>query len=230
MKYNLSEIFEGVQGEGPDAGRPAVFVRLSGCNLRCKFGNSICDTPYTSYTPESNLVKFKDVMKMIEEYQHKFVVITGGEPMLQNIRPLVIALKKKNYDVAVETNGTRPLFRGCRFIVSPKLTINPDWPPSVKLRTAVEDNIIRAERLGYDYWLKFVVQGEDISEVHKFLSIVAYPFPKGISYDRVYLMPEGITPSQIAENGRWAWRHALAHGFRYCSRYHVQLFGNQRAV
>jgi 7-carboxy-7-deazaguanine synthase len=227
MKYNVSEIFYSVAGEGPDAGRPAIFVRFSGCNLRCKFGDSICDTPYTSYQPEVNMMKAKKILEKIKEYDCKYVILTGGEPTIQNIRPLVLALKKQDYEVAIETNGSHPTHKACRNVISPKVKENPDWPGFQKYYDDVCVNVMRADKNGHDVFLKFVVEGEDISEILSFLAKTMF-LDKRANRSRVYLMPEGITPEQVAKNGIWAWKKALEHGFRYCNRYHVQLFGNQR--
>ena len=81
----ISEIFHSVQGEGRYSGEPSVFVRTSGCNLRCWF----CDTPYTSWNPEGENRSWDSIVEDVLQYDCTHVVITGGEPMLQaDIRPL----------------------------------------------------------------------------------------------------------------------------------------------
>jgi len=100
----VQEIFKTVQGEGPHAGRPAIFVRLAGCNLRCTF----CDTDFES--GYQNQLSIPDIMQMIanakQESHISLVVITGGEPLLQNIIPLIKLLRRSAYDVQIETAGT----------------------------------------------------------------------------------------------------------------------------
>jgi len=98
-RYKISEIFYSIQGEGALAGTPAIFVRFYGCNLNCKF----CDEPlhkevYREMDKES-------ILDMLEDFPSKFVVITGGEPSLQDLNDLIRFLQSKGYFVAVETNG-----------------------------------------------------------------------------------------------------------------------------
>ncbi len=99
MKVN--EIFYSLQGEGFHSGTPAVFVRLSGCNLRCPF----CDTRHEHGTEMSEA----EVVEAVRQYPSHLVVVTGGEPALQLTSSLVDALHAAGRRVAVETNGTRPL-------------------------------------------------------------------------------------------------------------------------
>lgn len=99
MKVN--EIFYSLQGEGCHSGTPAVFVRLSGCNLRCPF----CDTRHEHGTEMSEA----EVVEAVRQYPAHLVVVTGGEPALQLMPSLVDALHAAGRRVAVETNGTRPL-------------------------------------------------------------------------------------------------------------------------
>lgn len=100
--YKINEIFESIQGEGLNTGRPAIFVRLSGCNLSCKW----CDTK------EHEIIKFKltakEVLKRIQALseQRILIVITGGEPMMQPLSELFAVLSDFGYIIAVETNGT----------------------------------------------------------------------------------------------------------------------------
>ena len=100
-ELNVHSIFKSIQGEGPFVGEPAVFLRLHGCNLQCP----LCDTDYTS---KKELLPVDVLLERIRELSspNKLVVITGGEPFLQNITPLAIALRGNDFTVQVETNGT----------------------------------------------------------------------------------------------------------------------------
>ena len=104
----VHSVFYTIQGEGPHTGRPAVFVRLAGCNLQCP----MCDTDYTSSrwksSPE-NLLQIIAEQRATTQEKRTLVVITGGEPFRQNITPLVLHLMENGYDVQVETNGTLPI-------------------------------------------------------------------------------------------------------------------------
>ena len=109
MKVN--EIFYSLQGEGYHAGTAAVFVRLSGCNLRCPF----CDTQHESGTEMSEA----EIVEVLKQWPTRFVVLTGGEPLLQITEKFLYELR--HYFVAVETNGTQPLIEGLDWItLSPK--------------------------------------------------------------------------------------------------------------
>lgn len=94
MKYKINEIFSSWQGEGFNTGMPATFVRLSGCNLSCDW----CDTRHSAHYELST-------DEIIAQCQNNFVILTGGEPTMQNIQPLVYALKQHNKTVGIETNG-----------------------------------------------------------------------------------------------------------------------------
>jgi len=97
----VHSIFDTIQGEGPFSGVPAVFVRLAGCNLRCP----LCDTDYTSVR---EVMEIDTIVKTVAAlaFPSRLVVITGGEPFRQNIRPLVVELLLKQFKVQIETNGT----------------------------------------------------------------------------------------------------------------------------
>lgn len=97
--YELVEIFESLQGEGRNMGRPCVFVRFAGCNLKCPW----CDTDVTKRFSAS----LGELLAELGQYKAKSVILTGGEPTMQKEMPeLVAALKKAGYWIGVETNGT----------------------------------------------------------------------------------------------------------------------------
>lgn len=100
----VNEIFYSLQGEGTFSGTPAVFLRLSGCNLRCEF----CDTKHETYKEMSA----DEIVREIKQYPSKHIVITGGEPLLQVGKWFIVRLKEEGYFIQMETNGTRPLPSG----------------------------------------------------------------------------------------------------------------------
>ena len=100
MKIN--EIFYSINGEGKWTGRPNIFIRTTGCNLRCSY----CDTKYAYDSGEE--MKIEEILKEISQYPCKYICITGGEPLLQNeIINLIDALIEKNYKICIETNGSK---------------------------------------------------------------------------------------------------------------------------
>lgn len=114
MNYNINEIFTSIQGEGIDTGKVSTFVRLAGCNLSCSF----CDTNFM-------FNKTMDEGEIVKRVDAKNVVITGGEPLLQNIVSLVAALAHRDIAITIETNGTFPisglLYAHCSVSLSPKV-------------------------------------------------------------------------------------------------------------
>ncbi len=133
MKVN--EIFYSLQGEGYNTGTPAVFIRLSGCNLRCPF----CDTSHTEGTEMTEA----DIAHAAATYPAKLVVVTGGEPSLQLTESLVALLHKAGKRVAVETNGTRPLPPGVDWVtLSPKEDFVPGTAASVRLTRCDELKVV----------------------------------------------------------------------------------------
>lgn len=101
MQYQINEIFKSLQGEGYNQGKEVIFIRLSGCNLSCEW----CDTNHE----DGELMSVDDIIIAINEYNCKSVIITGGEPSIHNLTPLLLALKENGYWIAIESNGTNSL-------------------------------------------------------------------------------------------------------------------------
>jgi organic radical activating enzyme len=110
----INDIFYSLQGEGHNTGRAAVFIRFAGCNLRCSF----CDTEFDTYREISD----EQILEAISQYPARFVVLTGGEPTLQVDEAFVELLHQHGYEVAMESNGTRPAPQNLDWLtVSPKV-------------------------------------------------------------------------------------------------------------
>lgn len=114
----VNEIFYSLQGEGHYSGTPAVFIRFSGCNLKCSF----CDTSHDGFSEMSE----DDIMREVSKYPASHIVITGGEPSLQLTGRLVDKLHAAGKYVQMETNGTTPLPDGCRV---DWITCSPKYRP-----------------------------------------------------------------------------------------------------
>lgn len=132
-KFPIIEVFTSIQGEGMFMGVPSVFVRVSGCNLRCIFQNSICDTPYSSFAPEKSKFTVKDVINEFVKYPNvEHLVITGGEPALYDIAGFLDEFEaefrtlERNWPkITIETNGSLPIKPDARvhlYSISPKLS------------------------------------------------------------------------------------------------------------
>ncbi len=222
----VAETFTSIQGEGILAGVPSFFIRTSGCNLRCAW----CDTPYTSWHPEGRRVQVRELLAAASAAERRHVVVTGGEPLLQReIGALTEGLAAAGHHVTVETAGTvAPEFSCDLLSVSPK-TSNSDPPGRFRgrhrsLRSAAEPLVALLARHP-EHQLKFVVQGEaDLAEVQDLVQRLGTP------HDRVLLMPEGRSATEVAARAAEVGRLCLRHGFRYSPRLHLDLFGPGRGV
>ena len=264
----ISEVFASVQGEGKRTGIPSLFIRTSGCNLRCTW----CDTPYASWQPEGKLWSTSALLALARELRDgetpptqgatqdaspltgqltgplrwprtriADVVLTGGEPMLAPALPaLVRALRDLNLFVTIETAGTVDVATDADLLsISPKLASStprhdardPDgtW---AKRHDAARLNLdalgtlmTRAQQMQRDVQLKFVFCGPaDVMEIETLLAQLP-PMPAA----DVLLMPEG-TSAPAASTKQQLLEVCMAKGWRYCTRLHVDLFGNRRGT
>jgi len=221
----IAEIFYSIQGEGSLAGVPSVFVRTSGCNLRCSW----CDTPYTSWNPEGADVPVAEILNQVNAFNATHVVITGGEPMIaRGVGELSQGLRAAEMHITLETAGTVYAPVACDLMsISPKLknsTPEGEWAGRHDmLRIRIE--VIRRLMEVCDYQLKFVVsRPEDIEEIRDIVSLTRAEFGK------VILMPEGIDPASLREKAVWIAELCKSEGFRYGPRLHVDIWGNRRGV
>ena len=225
----IAEIFYSVQGEGTLVGVPSVFIRTSGCNLRCTW----CDTPYTSWQPEGEDRSLDSILEEVVGYGATHADVTGGEPM---IAPEIVALTERLHGaglhITIETAGTVFAPVTCDLMsISPKLAnstpIKRDlgrWAAQHE-RLRYQPEVLRRLITTYDYQLKFVVaQPEDLTEIRNILAeLEAAP-------DRVVLMPEGTDAQTLQERGRWLVEICKQEDWRYSPRLHIDLWGNRRGV
>lgn len=232
------EIFASIQGEGPTAGTPAAFIRLSGCNLACTW----CDTPYTwhfdgderphragqTFAKSANQVVLseEEAARRIAALGQKRLIVTGGEPLLQAGRLAdLLALLPDILRVEIETNGAvePPAaldFRVDQYNVSPKLAGSGN-AAALALKPDLLDRWATDERAVF----KFVIETEaDLEEVH------ALARKYQISPWRLYLMPEGTESSVLTERAKWLIPVCLEHGYRLSDRRHIHLFGDERGT
>jgi 7-carboxy-7-deazaguanine synthase len=222
----ISEIFYSVQGEGILAGVPSVFIRTSGCNLRCSW----CDTPYTSWKPEGEDLTLDEVIERASAFPAaRHIVITGGEPMIApGVVELSERLRARGLHITFETAGTVFASVACDLMsISPKLANStPDGvfhDRHEQLR--IQPEILQRLTREYDYQLKFVVaQPQDLAELQVIVSQLNAPA------DKVILMPEGISSDTLSERGAWIAELCKEHGYRFGPRLHVYLYGNRRGV
>lgn len=235
----MSETFgPTIQGEGPSAGRPAVFVRLGGCNLDCH----VCDTPYTWDWSGKNGKRYSRAIELshqaidaVAEWcaphqgAGRLVVVTGGEPLIQRkALALLLGVLLRRGDVEIETNGTLPPIDltavhpddqlRLRYNVSPKTEAMLHEAQARQVPAVLE---VFARRP--DARWKFVVScDEDVTEVEQM--VAAHRIP----WSRVWLMPEGITAGQLNERLPWLVDVCTAYGANLSHRLHVLAWGTER--
>ncbi len=228
----ISEIFYSIQGEGELTGVPSVFVRTSGCNLRCNW----CDTPYASWSPEGKQMRPDAIVTEVMGHPARHVVLTGGEPMIApEIHELAFQLQERGYHITIETAATIPPGGiACDLAsLSPKLAHSaPDarlddtwrrkhealrWQPEVVASWLAVSN----------YQLKFVVGREsDVDEMEAMLQETACAIPPS----KVLLMPEGTTVEALRSRAGWLSEICKTRGYRYAPRLHIELYGNKRGT
>ena len=228
----VAEIFHSLQGEGRLAGVPSVFVRTSGCNLRCGW----CDTPYASWEPEGTPMTVDEVLAAVLPHPARHVVLTGGEPMIApEIRPLAAALRGQGYHVTIETAATVPPDGvACDLAsLSPKLANSaPGGRADEGWRRRHEERrwrpaVVRAWLRDYDCQLKFVVAGPgDVDEIDRMLAETGEEIPRA----KVLLMPEGTAPGVLRERTAWLAGLCRERGFRLAPRLHIEWFGHRRGT
>lgn len=231
------EIFASVQGEGPSAGSPCTFVRLSRCNLACTW----CDTAYTwhfegdnrphrdgaTFERKANQVTLDvaDVAARIEALGQTRLVVTGGEPLLQAAALGELLKLLPDMTVEIETNGTTTAPGHVdvwidQYNVSPKLAHSGN-----PAELALIPERLRSYSLDERAFFKFVVASpDDVAEVAELVRAHALP------RQRVFLMPEGTDSETIRAREQWMTQACLDHGFRMTDRLHIHLFGDTRGT
>lgn len=208
----VSEIFYTLQGEGTNIGNPSIFLRLSGCHLRCSW----CDSKFTWKLNSGKKMTTKEIIKEIKKFPTKNLVITGGEPLLQQSAIIELLSELKGYFVEMETSGSLKSHLDKyinQYNCSPKLS------NSKNRKTGFEK--LPVEKTYY----KFVVDKKnDIKEIKDFLK------KNDIKKEKVLLMPQGITKRDITEKSKWLAEICKKENLRFSPRLHINIWGNKRKV
>ena len=232
----INELFYSLQGEGRLAGVPTVFVRTSGCNLRCWF----CDSYHTSWEPTHAWMDVDDIVAEVESHERAdHVVVTGGEPMIHDqVVDLLDRLGGAGYHTTVETNGT--IYRDAHIdlaSISPKLANSTpttekdpmgdgEWEDRHDRRRIDVDSLANLVD-DYDSQLKFVVADEDdLPEIQAVVERIRDATTAAVPDDDVLLMPEGTTRERLDERRNEVAELAMEYGYRYTPRLHVDLWND----
>jgi 7-carboxy-7-deazaguanine synthase len=225
----ICEIFYSVQGEGMLIGTPSVFVRTSGCNLRCVW----CDTPYASWQPEGEEWNLDRIMTEVRRLPAHYAVVTGGEPMIApGIVELTDRLRAAGLHITMETAGTVFAPVACDLMsISPKLAHSTPYEreggrwAAQHERLRIQPEVLRRLMAAYPYQLKFVIaEPGDLDEVRRLVEQL------GAERSRVVLMPEGIEAQLLRQRGAWLADVCKREGYRFSLRLQIALWGNRRGV
>ena len=222
----VSELFESVQGEGPSAGSPCVFLRLAHCNLRCSW----CDTKYSwdfqtySIHEETRVETLSNLAGRVAAAGLPRLVVTGGEPLIQAVELAeLLSQLPAELVVEIETNGTLEpppeLIRGvAQWNVAPKLS-NSGEPQERRLQPKVLAVLLATGRA----FLKLVVAtAEDAEEAEALVALLDWP------RERVLFMAQAATRAELAARGPLVRAEALRRGVRYSPRLHVERWDGAR--
>jgi len=223
------EIFYSLQGEGINMGRPAVFLRLALCNLACTW----CDTKYTwdweHFDPEEQIIEMQlaEVEREILRYNCGYLIVTGGEPMIQHkqLVPLLKRLKNERVRAEIETNGTIVPSRELvdlidHWSVSPKLERSGNPRPSREIPECYRffSNLPSAH-------FKYVMQNED-----EFAEVQSITQKYGLAPEKIMLMPEAQDRDALIERSSWLAELCISQSYVFSTRLQVLLWGNRRGV
>jgi len=224
----VSEIFYSLQGEGFLAGLPSVFVRLAGCPLRCRW----CDTKYGWDEKAGAHYSIAKIVRTVQRWPCKFVVITGGEPMINSDLPeLVQKLKAIGKHITIETAGIVfiPDLACDLMSISPKLSNSTPTEP--ELAAVHEDSRLDMAVLhglidNYKYQLKFVTDSQaDLPEIQQTTEKIG-----NVDTEKVMLMPQAKTRDELLAKSPMVAEMCKRTGFAFCNRLQVLLWNNQRGT
>ncbi len=222
----VNEIFYSLQGEGFLAGVHSVFVRLAGCPLRCKW----CDTKYAWDEKAGQDYTIAEIVQTVQQWPCKFIVITGGEPMINSaLLKLVLQLKAADKHITIETAGIAfiPDLACDLMSISPKLSNSAPTDP--ELAAIHEDSrldiaILRMLIDSYKYQLKFVVDSQaDLPEIEATIEKIG-----NINSERIMLMPQTATRDELLAKSAIVADMCKQTGFAFSQRLQVLLWNNQK--
>jgi 7-carboxy-7-deazaguanine synthase len=222
------DIFYSLQGEGFLSGIPSVFVRLAGCPLRCRW----CDTKYAWDEESGTDYSVEEILKTIQQWSCKFVVITGGEPITSSALPeLVQKLKVSGKHITIETAGISFIAdMPCDLMsISPKLSNStPEKLELAEIHEALRLDVAVLRELidNYKYQLKFVVDSQDdLAEIQQTIEKLG-----NVDSEKVMLMPQAATRDELLVKSPMVAEMCKRTGFTFCQRLQVLLWNNKRGT
>lgn len=224
----VSEIFYSIQGEGILAGVPSVFIRLAGCPLRCRW----CDTKYAQEKTGAKDITLDDIIAAVQKWPTRFVVVTGGEPMVcPDLVPLIRLLHACSKHITIETAGIVfvPNLPCDLMSISPKLANSlPDDPTASQMHDKIRFNYSALRKLisHYNYQLKFVVDSPvDIEDIKKTVKQLGQ-----IPTEKVMLMPQAASRKDLIDKFSMVASLCKETGFALSMRLHVMLWNSRKGT
>lgn len=222
----INEIFYSLQGEGMLTGMPSVFIRFAGCPLRCKW----CDTKYAWDNRAGEELSMETIVARRLKYKSPFVVITGGEPMINGgLSELTGRLKSRGDHITIETAGIAfiPGLSCDLMSISPKLSNSVPGDSSLAViheRSRLDKAVLGELIERYEYQLKFVIDsGEDLAEIKDLLSDLG-----GVDPHKVMLMPQAETREQLIKKSPLVAEMCRESGFAFCQRLQILLWDGHK--
>lgn len=220
VRFDITEIFQTIQGEGLLQGVPSIFIRFAECNLRCQW----CDT--TKGIEDKKSISWNMIHVQIMAFNSTHIVITGGEPMLcENIDFLIKMLKNEGYHVTVETNGTIFKKTLCDLVsISPKLKHSGN---SLRNLKTIYPEVIAQYIKTNKYQLKFVVRDNeaDFSEIKDILAELP-----GVDNSNVLIMALSASKIDLEQVQKQIIRLCIHHNFRYTTRLQLHVWDNEEEL
>ena len=228
----VNEIFHSLQGEGLLAGTPSVFVRLAGCPVQCEW----CDTKYAWDANEGEELPIPEIVNEIVQWPCRYVVITGGEPMVNpQLADLARALKERNKHITIETAGIK-FVAG---LVCDLMSVSPKTSSSGQKK--VPDTFFAVKQLieHYPYQLKFVVDSpDDLPEIQQAVEQIGGANIRNefetcedaakMAATRVMLMPQAKKRDELIAKSPMVAQMCKQAGFVFCQRLHILLYDGAR--
>jgi len=218
-ELKICECFNSLQGEGKYVGKNSIFLRLSGCNLACLF----CDSQYHL---KGHIMSTDDIKKEIEKYNSNYLVITGGEPLIQQEGLIeLLSILPKKYFVTIETNATIMPNENLFDLVN-------HWSCSPKLASSGNDidkrinyDVLKFYNQCYDSIFKFVVSNRKDLKETLFLEDQLQ-----LNKDKIYLMPEGKTIMELNMRTQSIINMCKENNFHFSPRLHILVWGTKKGV
>lgn len=240
-KTPIIDLFVSIQGEGSLSGIRTIFIRTSGCNLRCKFKNSICDTAYSSYNPEKGKFTLEQIVDFIKRDSATHICLTGGEPCLYPDFIKWVKMTFPTHHLTVETNGTIPIDEKTAALIdlasiSPKMLSSVDPEDSERERRELwikhsSAPIVKLLQNAKQSQLKYVVADEDdlkeieehIHEIEERLGNNTY-----LNKDVIYLMAACSCTKDMLTYSTVAGDLAMKYGYSFSPRLQYLCWGEKR--